>query len=128
MINQSSANVVMDAVQNVRGAAVDFSGEQVTGDSGYLVAIDGLGTVVRLEGLTAVNMQSLVNSLIRKVDGLADPATHGILVTESHGDVYVDVAKRFDDPDAAARRAEQNENAYVWDVASGRAVFVPETA
>ena len=128
MLKNESRNEYFNTVLANSGATFSLSGEMVTFDSGYAVSLDGLGVHTKLEGFSPCNLVRTVNDLIRKVDGLADPATTFVGAWVDNGNIYIDVSiiVRFDKRDEAIRKAVANNQIAIFDYKADKAIMIEE--
>ena len=115
MFNVATKNETFGTVIANKGGSFDFDGNAVSITSGYAVSVDGLELSTPLEGLSAHGFVSMCNDIVRKVDGLVDPAKYVIGAWIESGTLYIDLSELIQERDVALKKAVAGSQLVIWD-------------
>ena len=122
MIDVEARNEMFDSVIANRGGTFAFDGRPVSPSSGYAVSLEGFEVKVPVKGISPPNLANLVNQLVAKVEGLADPSTHFVGMWIDKGNLYVDLSVLVEDKVQAVSKGIAQSQLAIWDFANDESI------
>lgn len=123
MFTKETREEMFNTVIANKGGSFYFDGSPVSVKSGYAVSLDGFETMTPVEGLSAIQFDNLLSDVVRKVDGLADPATHFVGAWIDGDNLYVDLSVHVQDKDTAIAKAKAGSQLAIWDFERNESVI-----
>ncbi len=122
MIEQELQNEIFDSVKASGGGSFYFDGTPRVLNSGFSSSLSGFETILKLKGLTPVNLVNALNELARKVEDVVDHKTHMLGVWVDSDNLYIDLSVQYQDIQAALVSGRENEQIAIWDNAKGEEI------
>ena len=122
MIEQKLQNEIFDSVKANGGGSFYFDGTPRVLNSGFNSSLSGFETILKLKGLTPVNLVNALNELARKVEDVVDHKTHMLGVWVDSDNLYIDLSVQYQDIQAAIVSGRENEQIAIWDNAKGEEI------